>query len=110
MMDLKKAIELVDGYVSKMGIGVTADTHELRTAIDICMAEDRMRITKPVVTDFREGAEARSAIYRCPSCGRGLYVEYATDLAAEYTIKGMKGRYCHRCGQGLDWSETGLKK
>lgn len=109
MMDLKKAIDIVEKHVSDSSIGVYADTHELRMAYDIVLAAGHMRTPKKVIAEFQEIEGARSAKYRCPACRRGLYAEYATDIAAGYTTKGMKGRFCHRCGQELDWSVIGEK-
>ncbi len=110
MMDLKKAIDILEKHISDNNIGVYADTHELRMAYDIVLAAGHMRTPKKVIMDIRNDELASSVTYRCPACRRGLYAEYATDVAASYTTKGLKGCFCHRCGQELDWSETGLKK
>ena len=45
--------------------------------------------------------ETYSRLYDCPSCGGYLVSKIDGELCS-----GQKYKYCHRCGQALDWSDT----
>lgn len=42
-----------------------------------------------------------SAFYDCPCCGGYLVSEIDGELCG-----GQEYKYCYRCGQALDWSDT----
>lgn len=97
------------GYKEAIGAVLTYCAEECG-CIDLCRGESRecheatiIRALKkqmpqrPHEGHYEEPGERPYIKYSCPACGTG--VQPVTD-----TEKAYQNRYCHKCGQAMDWS------
>lgn len=53
---------------------------------------------KPIAKHYEEAGEHPYVKYACPDCKTGI-------SAVKENEKSYQNRFCHKCGQAIDWSE-----
>jgi predicted SprT family Zn-dependent metalloprotease len=73
------------------------DNRELQKLIDIALEKQIPK--KPIKkTEF---LSYEYISYRCPICNQ----HFLSKIEGEF-VAGTKPKYCYKCGQALDWSDT----
>lgn len=71
------------------------------TANNECIKLCKNALEKQIPKKPKVKEETYSRFYDCPSCGGYLVSKIDGELCS-----GQKYKYCHRCGQALDWSDS----
>lgn len=67
---------------------------------DLVVEALRKQIPKKVVKKI-EFSSYEYISYRCPICNQ----HFLSKIEGEF-VAGTKSKYCYKCGQALDWSDT----
>lgn len=72
---------------------------ELNDAMQIaCEALDKLSPKKPIAKHYEEAGEHPYVKYACPDCKTGI-------SAVKENEKSYQNKFCHKCGQAIDWSD-----
>lgn len=98
--------------VSACGLNIESGLHEqvlTRVINALDKQTEKTVVAKMELRDIDNGYE-RDVRYFCPNCGGFLCVQHHREVVDAWggkrlsrNVEGVKGRYCHECGQLLDW-------